>query len=150
MIACVPLEEVVAAADCALGRRLISRRAWREAIADEPAERRRWLDELDPASGSLPESVTRFRLRRRGITLRTQVEFAKDLHVDFVIGTNLVIEVDGSQHASFEQYVIDRDRDARLSIMGKRCLRFTGRQVLEEWPLVVAAIEAAIARGDAE
>ena len=70
--------------------------------------------------------------------------------MDFVIGESLVIEIDGSQHANYEQYVMDRDRDARLSILGKRCLRFTGRQVLRDWPTVLAAIEAAIVRGDAE
>jgi very-short-patch-repair endonuclease len=150
MITCEPLDDVVAAADCALGLGLIDRQGWTTALGDQPPERRRLLDELDPASGSLPESLARVRLRQAGIALRTQVGLARNLRVDFVIGESLVIEIDGSQHASYEQYVIDRDRDARLSILGKRCLRFTGRQVLREWPTVFAAIEAAIARGDAE
>lgn len=149
MVSCEPLESVVAAADSALGAGLVSRRSWRVAIAGQPRRIREILGDVDPKSGSYPESVTRVRLRDRGIGFQIQVELGKDLRVDFLIGQRLVVEIDGRQHATFEQYVIDRDRDARLSIRGFRCLRFTGRQVLHEWPTVMASIEAAITRGDA-
>ena len=150
MTRCEPLESVVAAVDCALGLGLITRRQWRAAAAKLPARLRALLADVDPESGSYWESVVRFRLHRAGIQLRTQVALGPGLRVDFVIGKYLVIELDGRQHAEPKQHAIDRERDARLSVLGCRCLRFTARQVRTNWRMVVAAINAAIARGDAD
>jgi very-short-patch-repair endonuclease len=148
MIGCEPLESVIAAADCAIGLGLIGRREWAEATSTLPPGLGRRLAEVDPASGSYVESVARLRLGRRGIVTRTQVELGPGLRVDFVIGRRLVIEIDGRQHAERGQFEIDRLRDARLSILDFRCLRFSARQVLGDWLLVLAAIESAIGRGD--
>jgi very-short-patch-repair endonuclease len=150
MTRCEPLESVVAAVDCALGIRMITVRQWRRAAAGLPARMRLQLLDVDAGSGSYWESVVRFRLHRRGIVLQTQVEFCPGLRVDFLIGKHLVVEIDGLQHATPEQYALDRKRDAQLSILGCRCLRFTARQVRSNWPMVRKAIEAAIARGDAD
>ena len=148
MTRCEPIEAVVAAADCAIGSGLISRGEWLRAIDRLPDRTAHQLTDVDPQSGSYWESVTRFRLRSRGIDLRTQVELGAGLRVDFVIGRSLVIEIDGGQHSEREQFEIDRERDARLSILDKRCLRFTARQVRSSWPQVLAAIESAIGRSD--
>jgi len=108
------------------------------------------LADVDPGSGSYWESVVRFRLHRLGIALRTQVDFGPGLRVDFLIGRHLVVEIDGPQHAGTEQYEVDRKRDARLSVLGCRCLRFSTRQIRTNWAIVRDAIAAAIARGDAD
>jgi very-short-patch-repair endonuclease len=148
MVRCEPLESVVAAADCAIASGLIFRGAWIRALVGLPARHARLLRDVDPLSGSYWESVTRFRLRRRGIPVRTQVQLGVGLRVDFVIGRSLVIEIDGGQHSERGQFETDRERDARLSILDMRCLRFTARQVRSSWPQVLAAIESAIGRGD--
>ena len=91
----------------------------------------------------------RFRLAMLGIATRSQVAIAGVGSVDFVIGTALVIEVDGKQYHTDEvRFEKDRRRDARLSALGYRVLRFSYRQVFERWSEVRAAIVAAIARGD--
>lgn len=69
--------------------------------------------------------------------------------VDFVVGDRLVIEVDSREHHErTPDYERDRARDAHLSALGYRVLRFTYRQVFEGWPDVEASIWAAVARGD--
>jgi very-short-patch-repair endonuclease len=127
---------------------LIARAAWFRALDRLPVRQARLLRDVDPTSGSYWESVTRFRLHCRGIELATQVELGVGLRVDFVIGSRLVIEIDGAQHSGREQFEIDRERDARLSILDFRCLRFTARQVRSSWSQVVASIESAMGRGD--
>jgi very-short-patch-repair endonuclease len=69
--------------------------------------------------------------------------------VDFLLGSRLVIEVDGTTfHDRGSQFENDRRRDAELSARGYRVLRFSYRQILYDWPLVEAAIWAALARRD--
>lgn len=148
MTRCEPLESVVAAADCALRLGLVTRRQWASAIANLPARMRVQLAAVDPASGSYWESIVRFRLGRIGIRTQTQVQLGPKLRVDFLIGRHLVVEIDGRQHAEFAQHEVDRVRDAELSALGCRCLRFTPRQVNRSWSTVRAAIDASISRGD--
>jgi very-short-patch-repair endonuclease len=110
------------------------------------AEPFRWV-EGSCESGT--EFLTRMRLGRRGIALRPQVVISDVGRVDFVLGERLVIEVDGAQyHTDPEQFEADRRRDAVLSSLGFRVLRFSYRQVMERWQEVEAAVIGARARGD--
>lgn len=52
----------------------------------------------------------------------------------------LVVEVDGSQHASAEHVTKDARRDAYLATLGIRVLRFGDRQVLQELDAVTEVI----------
>ena len=52
----------------------------------------------------------------------------------------LVVELDGSQHLEPEHQVVDRKRDAYLSGLGLRVLRFDNRQVLLEMDAVLGII----------
>ncbi len=56
---------------------------------------------------------------------------APGIRVDLMIGERLIVEVDGREHHSdpvaFER---DRVRDARLSALGYRVLRFSCNQVM--------------------
>lgn len=98
------------------------------------------------------ESGTETRLwqqLRHHLPLRRQVPIPGVGRVDFLVGTRLVIEVDSREHHErTPDYERDRCRDARLSALGYRVVRFTYRQVFEHWPVVAAAIWAAVARGD--
>ncbi len=86
---------------------------------------------------------------RGRLPLRRQVVIPGVGRVDFLVGERLVIEVDGREHhertPDFER---DRRRDAHLSSLGYRVLRFTYRQVFHDWPSVEAALWAAVARHD--
>lgn len=149
MIRCEPVEYVVAAADSAIRSGLISRAAWRRAIARVPARRRRVLEAVDPRSESITESLTRVRLVLLGVSLRTQVRVLPGVRVDLLLGERLVVELEGfAFHGGRDQFESDRQRFAALSSAGYRVLWFSYRQVTESWPTVWAAIRAALRRGD--
>ncbi|MBK4348315.1 endonuclease domain-containing protein [Lacisediminihabitans changchengi] len=103
------------------------------------------------ASESGSESLLSFDLRKEGIPFRQQVSIDSVGRVDFLVGAHLVIEVDSlAHHSSVEAYERDRDRDAQLSCLGYRVLRFSYRQITSRPAFVLDAIVAAIARGDTE
>ena len=69
--------------------------------------------------------------------------------VDFIcVEKNLVIEVDGGQHAENEEP--DLQRSAYLNKMGYRVCRFWNNQVLQETEGVLEAIFAILAEWQAE
>ena len=66
--------------------------------------------------------------------------------VDFIcVEKNVVIEVDGGQHA--ENEALDLQRSAYLNKMGYRVLRFWNNEVLQETEAVLTAIFAILANG---
>jgi very-short-patch-repair endonuclease len=149
MCVCQRPEVVISAVDSALRQGLISRTEWLAEISQLPGRLPRLLKPVDPRSESIIESFTRFRLWRRGLTPRVQVRIRGVGRVDLLIGTRLVIELDGWEfHSSREQFEEDRRRDAVLSALGYHVLRFSYRQIMYQWSEVLAAIEASIARGD--
>lgn len=106
---------------------------------------------LGPADGVCESGTeTRVWLRLRDmLPIQRQVGIDGVGRVDFLIGTRLVIEVDSREHHErTPDYERDRRRDARLSALGFRVLRFTYRQVFESWLEVETAVWAAVARGD--
>ena len=149
MATCVSPELVVAAADSAIRTGAFDAAAWGSAIEPLPQQLRTLLSEADGSVESITESVFRFRCRRLGLRMRSQVSIPGVGRVDFLIGTRLVVEVDGySYHSNPDRFENDRRRDARLSALGFRALRFSYRQVFERWHEVRAAVLAAVARND--
>jgi very-short-patch-repair endonuclease len=149
MSLCQSPEWVVAAADSALRARLLTASEWRDDIRLLPRRLRRLLSKVDARAESITESVTRFRLEQLGFEPRLQVTIRGVGRVDMVLGKRLVIEVDGyAYHSDPEAFEADRRRDARLSALGYRVLRFSYKQVMHHWSEVRAAITAAVARGD--
>ena len=144
MSRCESPEFVVAAVDSALHVGLVSRAAWRRALAHLPLRLRLQLADVDGRSESIIESLSRFRCRALGLPVRIQVALAPGVRVDLLIGDRLVVEVDGREYhsdpAAFER---DRVRDARLTALGYRVLHFSYSQVMYDWPSVEAAILAA-------
>ena len=66
--------------------------------------------------------------------------------VDFIcVEKNVVIEVDGGQHA--ENEALDLQRSAYLNKMGYRVFRFWNNEVLQETEAVLEAIFAILANG---
>lgn len=146
MVWCQSPERVIAAADSALRAGHLTRQQWLRDIDGLPRRLRRLLSEVDPRSESIIESIVRFRLRRLGHAPRPQVKVPGVGRVDLVLGTRLVIELDGWEfHRTRKQFEEDRRRDALLAARGYRVLRFTYRQVTRDWQMVLAAIEACVA-----
>lgn len=109
----------------------------------------RWLMSFARADAdSGLESLTRLRLHRLGISVRTQVSIRGVGEVDLVIGERLIIEADGREnHAREKERGKDLRRDAVAASAGYTTLRFTYALIVDDWPLVEAAIRGALARG---
>ena len=122
---------------------------WREFTAAAPEVHRSWLQRVDEVCESGIEGLLWFKMRDLPFSLRRQVRIPQVGRVDFLIGLKLVIEVDGAEyHTSPETFESDRRRDAVLSGMGYRVLRFSYQQVMFRWTEVETAILAAVSRGD--
>ena len=149
VIRCESAEVAVATADSALFRKAISRHEWERVVAGAPSTVRPGLALVQPLCESGIESLTLFRLRPFGFPIRCQAQIPGVGRVDFLIGTRLVIEVDGANyHTDPERFEADKRRDAVLSRLGYRVLRFSYKQVLYRWYEVEAAILASVFRGD--
>lgn len=153
-ISCQPVEFVIAIADSALARQdlrapLLGLGDWLR-IAEEFPRLLPQLRMVDAGSGGGTESITRFRCwRDHRLAMRSQVWVPGVGWVDFLLGDRLVVEVDGAAyHTDPERFEADRRRDAVLSALGYRVLRFSYRQVMDRWDEVERAILAALARGD--
>jgi very-short-patch-repair endonuclease len=141
--------DAFASAESALHRGHFSRMAWIAAVARLPRRLRRRLGAATRHSESGGESMAKLHFMDLRLIFEQQRKFPNVGRVDFLIGERLVIEIDGAEfHTSVEQFEEDRRRDAVLSALGYRVLRFSYRQVERRWPEVEAAINAAIARGD--
>jgi very-short-patch-repair endonuclease len=108
----------------------------------------RWLVDLartDADSGL--ESLLRLRLHVLGIRLECQVEIPLVGRVDFVIDRLLILEADGVEnHDSPSHRHRDLLRDAEASRQGYETLRFDYAMIVHDWPVVMAAVLAAIGR----
>ena len=140
--------ELFAAFESALHQRLLT-------MAEQRELRRAFLrrspkfEHASSLSGSGGESLVKFELLDLPIRFRQQVAVEDTGRVDFVLGRRQILEVDGRRfHSGSEEFERDRRRYAMASLHGFRTLRFSTLMVEREMPLVIAAIRAAVARGD--
>jgi very-short-patch-repair endonuclease len=142
-------EAFFAALESALRQRKISLAAKARVRARLPVGAR-WLVDLarhDADSGL--ESLLRLRLHLLGIRLDCQVDIPTVGRVDFVIGNCLILETDGKENHDDESHRHkDLVRDAASSLLGYETLRFNYALVIHNWPMVEAAIIAALARAE--
>ncbi|MFE6963507.1 type IV toxin-antitoxin system AbiEi family antitoxin domain-containing protein [Agromyces sp. NPDC057679] len=94
------------------------------------------------------ESLLRLRLRPSGLDPASQVRIPGVGRVDFVLDDLIVIEVDGVPGHADSPGSRHKDlvRDAVASAHGLETLRFDYALVVYDWPLVEAAILAAVDR----
>lgn len=143
---CFPLDQAVAIWESAARVERVSidslrQVRWRDAVA------RRCVAHLRPGTDSSLETIFHVRLSAWGVRLRMQVRLAGHT-VDFVIGTHLIVQVDGwSFHSSSADRTRDIAHDAALRMRGYTVLRFSYEQVINRWWEVEALIAEAIARG---
>jgi very-short-patch-repair endonuclease len=99
---------------------------------------------VDPVCDSLPESLTRTRLRLRGHHVTSQVPLSTRERIDLVVDDLVAIETDGEEFhlTRFEQ---DRRKDITITIEGFHVIRPSARMIFRDWPLVCHAVELALA-----
>ena len=149
LLRCQHPEVAISAADSALHQGVVALPQWLGLLAQLPKALVRLLPAPDARSESGIESLTRIRLAKYRLPIRSQVNIPGVGRVDFLIGERLVVEVDGAEyHTDPVQFEADRRRDAVLSRLNYRVLRFSYRQVMFRWHEVEAAVLAAVIRGD--
>lgn len=145
MTGCLRPEESFAVLESARNRGVMASSDLERLTASLPKARAA-LGRASDRSESGLESMLRVLLDGAGIEYRQQVSIAEIGRVDFLIGDALIVEVDGRRY--HEDFHRDRVRDSAASISGRRTLRFDYRQLRFEPDEVLAAIGAAIRRGD--
>jgi very-short-patch-repair endonuclease len=144
---CQSEEAAVALIDSALNSRRVSLRQLRAAVRKLPARYSRAVELSDGSSQSGTETLVRLRLRRLGITVRTQVQIGTIGRVDLLVGNRLVIECDSHEfHEGEDALHRDFDRDLALIEKDYLVLRLNYRQVVHEWDRVESVILGLVAR----
>ncbi len=104
---------------------------------------------VDGRCESGTEYVFYRRMLRLGIHPWRQVRIPGSSPFDFLIGTRLLVEVDGATfHDEADQFARDRAKDALAHTLGFTPLRFSHDQVIHDRTVVEAAVLAVVARGD--
>ena len=148
LLSCASPELCAAAGDSLLREHPELRSRWQAFVSIAPERARAALRLVDGVCESGTETIVWHRLGR-ALHLRRQVEVDGIGRLDFLAGDRLNIEVDGAEyHIDPDRFEADRRRDAALSAIGYRVLRFSYPQVLYHWDEVERSIRAAIARSD--
>ena len=139
-------ETAIACLDTALSVRKIPRSVLEKIFARSPIADRLLLGQCSVGSQAGTESIVRQRLHALGVAVRQQVWVPGVGHVDFgVVGTRVVIEVDGRQyHEDPIQFEEDRRRDAELVSRNFTVVRLSYLQVTTDWAWCERMILAAI------
>jgi len=133
------LETAVAAIDWALHTGRLDTIDFEQLILRLPANRR-WIRHwVDAECESLPESLSRTRLRLAGHKVRSQVPLGSE-RIDLVVDDLVGLETDGEQ---FHRDTFEADRRKDLAMIMHRFLpvRAPARMVFHEWEAVLAAIQ---------
>lgn len=111
------------------------------------ARAREAVRRADGRAESSGETVARVVLEDAGFTVQPQVYVPGVGRLDLLVEGRVVVEVDGyAYHSTPEPFTRDRRRDARLSALGYRVLRFTWRDVVTRPEYVVAVVTAVLAQ----
>lgn len=147
ILACRGVEEFFVATESALRQEMLPPPERAKLAAVLTAEGRDALAFARGDADSGLESLLRWRLRRHGLSVRTQVRVVGVGRVDFLIGERLIVEVDGADnHDGPSHRHKDLVRDAHAAMWGYATLRFDYAMVVHDWELVEAAILATLAR----
>jgi hypothetical protein len=138
------LETAVAALDWALHTGRIDLVDFESLLLRLPADFRDLGDWVDAACESLPESLSRTRLRLRGHRVTSQVSLDSRERIDLVVDECVGLEVDGDEFHR-ERFEYDRGKDLAITIARLHALRPSARMVFHRWETVEQAVEAAIA-----
>jgi len=149
VLACRGLEQFFVALESARRQGLINQRGmiWLRSHTNDAARDAIAFSRSDADSGL--ESLVRWRLRRYGLRVRTQVVMASVGRVDLLIGDRLLVETDGRvNHDGPLLRHKDLTRDANAAAWGYVTLRFDYALVVHDWDLVERAILGQVAAGN--
>ena len=141
ILACAGVEEFFVALESALRKGMLQQADldWLRLHTNESAREALALARADADSGL--ESLVRWRLRRHGLSVRTQVAIPSTGRVDLLIGERLIVEADGREnHHDEEHRHKDLVRDAHAAMWGYITLRFDYAMIVHDWDLVERAI----------
>ncbi|BDZ53934.1 hypothetical protein [Agromyces marinus] len=145
-VRCLPTEHAQAAVDSMVAERGMPRSDVERIVALAPARLGLVVDELSGRVGSGVESLFARRLVARGHRVESQVGLGPHGPFDGVIDGCVLYEADGwRHHASRESFEADRGRTLVAQSFGMPLVRPSAAQVLEDWPLVLAAVERTVA-----
>ena len=142
-------EDVVAAFDSALNKRLLSTCDLEDVLDRLPRKLRRGiLHQINGKAESGLETLLRLAALAEGWGVEVQVKIIGVGRVDIVIDGWLVIEADGAEwHDDEASQEEDRRREAELILRGYRWHRFRYRQVLDQMPLCLEVIRVILSSG---
>ncbi len=143
---CVPLDWWIAALDAAFhrprdGEPLLAQEDLLRLQDLVPAHLRHALQLVDPSAESCIETLLRLGMIRRGMAVQPQFAPHPAYRADFLVGRKLLVEADG---AAFHDPERDRVRDAFLTGLGYRVLRFHYWEIVFALDSVLDRIEAAL------
>ncbi|WP_412932873.1 endonuclease domain-containing protein [Microbacterium jepli] len=148
ILGCCGPEDFFVALESALHLGLLDVRDLPALRAEYPASAREAISLARADAESGLESLFRWRLRHRRLSIRTQVRVASVGRADVVIGDRLLVEVDGADnHDSRSHRHRDLVRDAHAAAWGFVTLRFDYAMVVHDWHTVELAVMASIDRG---
>ncbi|WP_049825899.1 hypothetical protein [Tsukamurella paurometabola] len=144
---CLPADILVAVLDSTLRMPVpFTTENLRRLFANAPQRVTGLLDRLDPYAGSGTESITRFRLQRAGIRVRSQVQIPGVGRVDLLVGDKLIIECDSEAYHGGAQRRADIRRDRAATVGNYRILRVDYHDVMGGWDGFFAEVTAVIKR----
>lgn len=147
ILTCFGAEEFFVALESALHKRIIDDDglAWLRRRSRGRGREALDLARRDAESGL--ESLLRWRLRRYGLPVRTQVHIPSTGRVDLLVGDSLIVEADGEgNHAGAGNRHRDLVRDAHSAMWGYSTLRFDYAMIVHDWDLVERAILGRVGR----
>ena len=127
-----PLEVAVACLDWALHTRVLRRFEFRRLIRSLPVEYRYVENFVDGACESLPESLSKTRLKLRGHRVTTQVRLPDGKRIDLVVDDIVGLETDGREF-HVDAFEIDRSKDIDIILADYLPMRVSAHMVFHDW-----------------
>lgn len=140
-------ETAVACLDTALTSGTISRGELLVLFSDATASELRIVRSARSGSDSGTESLVRQWLAASGIAVQQQVKIVGVGRIDMaVVGTRVLIEIDGRRYHDDDPAAIERDRwrDAELAARGYVVVRLSYLKITTDWPWCLGIIRAAM------
>ena len=145
-VRCMSAEHASAAIDSAIHERVLTRPEVDGVLASLPASCASLVDDVTGQPESGVESIFIRRLVREGFSVEPQFDLAGLGRYDGLIDECVLFEIDGRGfHSGSREFFADRDRTLVAQAFGMPLVRPSALHVLEDWPMVLAAVSRTVA-----